>query len=173
MLRVSCLLAAAITSHCISLFYGHKQLWNSLSPFGASLETSASVLFTTSEPGRFPTVGGVCIVNMLWFIHIESWISRKRTHCVVAVFMCVCTAYLCPFSLHFFYDRTIWPQQHFVLFSPYMEDISNFGPCFIPVLWFQWPRLQESDLENLTRHSILSGGALCFFLFYCLSMSYN
>lgn len=111
MLRVSCLLAAAITSHCISLFYGHKQLWNSLSPFGASLETSASVLFTTSEPGRFPTVGGVCIVNMLWFIHIKSWISRKRTHCVVAVSMCVCTAYLCPFSLHFFMTALFDPSS--------------------------------------------------------------
>lgn len=130
MLRVSCLLAAAITSHCISLFYGHKQLWNSLSPFGASLETSASVLFTTSEPGRFPTVGGVCIVNMLWFIHIESWISRKRTHCVVAVFMCVCTTYLCPFSLHFFYDRTIWPQQHFVLFFTIYGGYIKFWTMF-------------------------------------------
>lgn len=59
-------------------FYGHNQLWCSLSPFGASLETSASILFTTSETCLFPTVGGWCIVNMLRFRHISSQISRKE-----------------------------------------------------------------------------------------------
>lgn len=54
---VSCLLAAAITSHCISLFYGHEQVWSSRFPHGVSLETSASVLFTTSAPGLSPLRG--------------------------------------------------------------------------------------------------------------------
>ena len=74
MLRASRLIAAAITSHSISLFYGHSQLWSSLSPFGASLETSARFLFTTSEPGLFPTVGYVRILHVQWFRHISSQI---------------------------------------------------------------------------------------------------
>lgn len=130
--ELSCLVAAAITSHCISLFYGHKQLGNSPSPFGASLETSASVLFTTSEPGRFPTVGGVCIVNMLWFIHIKSWISRKRMYCVVAVSvcvsLCVCAAFLCLFLIYI--NIFSWPHYltpaTFFFFSTNMEDVLNF-----------------------------------------------
>lgn len=77
---VSCLIAAAITSHCISLFYGHEQVWSSQSPYGVSLETSASILFTTSAPGLSPTVGGeYSIVNMLWLMRITSQISRERS----------------------------------------------------------------------------------------------
>lgn len=76
---VSCLIAAAITSHCISLFYGHEQVWSSRSPHGVPLETSASVLFTTSAPGLSPTVGGeYAIVNMLWLMRITSQISREK-----------------------------------------------------------------------------------------------
>lgn len=125
MLRVSCLLAAAITSHCISLFYGHEQLWNSLSPFGASLETSASVLFTTSEPGLLPTVGGVCIVNMLWFIN--SRISTKE-----GVYVWLLCPWICVHSLHMslwpqlgflkLYSFS-WPQQYFILFLHHIGRI--------------------------------------------------
>lgn len=76
MLRASPLIAAAITSHCISLFYGQQQLCSSSSPFGASLETSASLLFTTSEPEVVPSLGGMCAVNMLCVRYISSQISE-------------------------------------------------------------------------------------------------
>lgn len=102
MLRVSYLIAAAITSHCISLFYGHEQVWNSRPPYGVSLETSASILFTTSEPGLFPTVGGVCIVNMLWLMSITSQISRGREWIRL------------PVRLLVFFGMQRWCRWHFL-----------------------------------------------------------
>lgn len=122
MLRASRLIAAAITSHSISQFYGHSQLWSSLSPFGASLETSASFLFTTSEPGLFPTVGGVCILDVRWFRHISSqiWEKKSRNACVVAVSMDLCAQFTCVWGPTVatveIYLRFLWPyikQQSF------------------------------------------------------------
>lgn len=60
--------AAAVTSHSISLFYGHERLRSSPSPFGASLETSAGLFYLQPlSRARSP----LCVVSTLRFRKIS------------------------------------------------------------------------------------------------------
>lgn len=113
MLRVSCLLAAAITSHCISLFYGHKQLWNSPSPFGASFGNISQRFIYNLRARPVPHCGR-CVHSEYAMIHPHQVMDfKKRMHCVVAC-PCVCAKLTC---VHFFKN---------IFFMTTLFDPSNF-----------------------------------------------
>lgn len=96
MLRASCLIAAAITFHSILLFYGHNQLWSSLSPFGASLETSASIFIYNLRARPVPYCSR-CVHSEHAMIQPYQLTDLKesRNACVVALSMNLCAHSIC------------------------------------------------------------------------------
>lgn len=166
MLIVSCLLAAAITSHCISLFYGHEQLWNSLSPFW-SVFGNISQRFIYNLRARPVPYCGRCVHCEYAMIH-QLTDFKKRSVCVVAVSMDLCAqlTYVAvatvKFSkaLHFF----MTPAAFLSFSSSYREDILNF--VYVPLQYCGFS-------DHIYRKAVLSGGVRHIYLFYCLSIFYN
>lgn len=91
-LKISFLLAAAVTSHCISLFYGHRQLWNSLSPFGNICQH-----FIYNLRAQPVSYRGRCVLGEYTTIHTYKLtdFKERRNACVVPDYGSVCRAYLC------------------------------------------------------------------------------